>query len=138
MGRRPPAAGREPSQRQLRVGEALRHVLSGLLRRGVGHNPLLTDAQLTVSEVRVSPDLRHAVVFVTELGGELRPQVRAALEQAAPLLRGEAARQTHLKYAPNLTFEPDTSFAEAARMEALIARERATVGKRGENDDGAS
>jgi ribosome-binding factor A len=138
MGRRPTAAGREPSQRQLRVGEALRHVLSELLRRGVGHNPLLADAQLTVSEVRVSPDLRHAVVFVTELGGELRPQLRAALEQAAPLLRGEASRQTHLKYAPNLSFEADTSFAEAARIEALIARERATVGDRGENDDGVS
>jgi len=138
MGRRPPGNGREPSQRQLRVGEGLRHVLSELLRRGVARSQLLADAQLTVSEVRVSPDLRHAVVFVTELGGELRPELLAALERAAPVLRGEAARQTHLKYAPQLTFEADTSFAEAARIEALIAKERATVEDRSENDDGLS
>ena len=76
MGRRSAHAGGGPSQRQLRVGEELRHVLAELLMRGGLRAPALAEAQLTVSEVRVSADLRHAVVFVTELGGEL--QRRAA------------------------------------------------------------
>ena len=99
--------------------------------------PGLTDAQLTVSEVRVSADLRHAVVFVTELGGELSPERLEALQRAAPQLRGEAARRMRLKYAPDLSFRPDRSFAEAARIEALLAKERTAVGRDREDDDGA-
>ena len=125
------------SQRQLRVGEGLRHVLAELLLRGEVHDPLLSESQLTVAEVRVTPDLRQAVVYVTELGGELRAEVRDALERAAPFLRGEAARRMHLKYAPELSFRADRSFSEAARIEALLATERSTLERQREDDDGA-
>jgi ribosome-binding factor A len=138
MGRRSARAGAGPSQRQLRVGEELRHVLADLLMRDGLRAPALAGAQLTVSEVRVSADLRHAVVFVTELGGELPPGRLEALERAAPQLRGEVTRRMRLKYAPDLTFRPDRSFAEAARIEALLAEERAAVGSAvHEDDDGA-
>jgi ribosome-binding factor A len=134
MGRRSHAGG--PSQRQLRVGEALRHALAELLRRGGLREPALADANLTISEVRISADLRHALVFVTELGGDLPPERLEALQRVAPLLRGEVARRLHLKYAPELAFRADASFAEAARIEALLARERAAVGADREDDDG--
>ena len=137
MGRRSASAGGGPSQRQLRVGEELRHVLAELLMRGHLREPALADAQLTVSEVRISADLRHAVVFVTELGGEVRPERLEALQRAAPQLRGEVTRRMRLKYAPDLTFRPDRSFAEAARIEALLAEERTAVGWDREDDDDA-
>jgi ribosome-binding factor A len=135
MARRAAAAG-QPSQRQLRVGEELRHVVAELLARGHLREPALANARFTVSEVRVSADLRHALVFVTELGGELRPERLEALQRVAPQLRGEVTRRMRLKYAPELTFRPDRSFAEAAHIEALLARERAAVGH-DEDDDGA-
>jgi ribosome-binding factor A len=98
----------------------------------------LADAAVTVSEVRISPDLRHAVVFVTELGGELGSGRLEALQRAAPMLRGEVARRLQLKYAPDLAFRADRSFAEAARIEALLAQERAAVRFDREDDDGAN
>ena len=137
MGSQRPPAGPQQSQRQLRVGEALRHVLAELLMRGAVHDPLLAEANLTVSEVRMSRDLRHAVAYVTELGGELRGELLEALERAARYLRGEAARRIHLKYAPTLVFRVDPSFAEAARIDALLARERASLDQAREDDDGA-
>jgi ribosome-binding factor A len=136
MGRRSAGAGGGPSQRQLRVGEALRHVLAELLMRGGWREPALADARFTVSEVRISADLRHAVVFVTELGGDLRPERLEALQRVAPPLRGEVTRRMRLKYAPDLTFQPDRSFAEAARIEALLEKERTAVGLDREDDDG--
>jgi ribosome-binding factor A len=138
MGRRAAHPGGGSSQRQLRVGEALRHALAELLMRGDLREPGLAGATLTVSEVRISPDLRHAVVFVSELGGELDPHRLEALRREAPLLRGEVARRLRLKYAPDLAFRADRSFAEAARMEALLAKERAAVQSDGEDDDGAA
>jgi ribosome-binding factor A len=137
MGRRGAPARAGPSQRQLRVGEGLRHVLAELLIRGEVHDPLLAESHITVSEVRVSPDLRQADVFVIELGGNLRAEVRNALSRAAPRLRGEVARRLHLKFAPALSFQADTTFGEAARIEALLAAERATL-KHPEDGDGSS
>jgi ribosome-binding factor A len=137
MARRRTAAGSGPSQRQLRVGEGLRHVLAELLLRGGRHDPLLSESHLTVAEVRVTPDLRHAVVYVTELGGGLRAELRQALERAAPRLRGEAARRLHLKYAPELSFRADRLFDQAAHIEALLATERALLERQREDDDGA-
>ena len=138
MGSQRPPAGPQQSQRQLRVGEALRHVLAELLMRGVVHDPLLAEANLTVAEVRMSRDLRHAVAYVTELGGDLRAELLEALTRAAPFLRGEAARRIHLKYAPTLSFQVDPSFAEAARIDALLARERASLERARGDDDGPS
>jgi ribosome-binding factor A len=136
MAHRRKRAAAGPSQRQLRVGEGLRHVLAELLLRGELHDPLLAASHLTVAEVRVTPDLRHATAYVTELGGRLRPAVRQALERAAPRLRGEAARRLHLKYAPELTVRADPSFEEAARIEGLLATERRTLERWREDDDG--
>jgi ribosome-binding factor A len=124
------------TQRQLRVGEQMRHVLAELLVRGEVHDPGLREASLTISEVRVARDLRRAVVFVIELGGELRPETGAALARATPFLRGEIARRMHLKYAPDLVFEADPSFAEAARIERLIAEERDRLARKGSDPDG--
>jgi ribosome-binding factor A len=136
MGGQRVPAGAQQSQRQLRVGEALRHVLAELLMRGAVHDPALAEARLTVSEVQVSRDLRHAVAYVTELGGDLGDELLDALNRAAPYLRGEAARRVHLKYAPTLVFRSDPSFAEAARIDALLARERETLDRTREDDDG--
>jgi ribosome-binding factor A len=126
-------AGR-PSQRQLRVGENLRHALAELLGRHDQSDPVLAAADVTVAEVRISPDLRHAVAFVTELGGGLREEVAAALASAAPWLRGELARRVRLRYAPELTFRADTTFDEAARIEELLARERTILDRVGAAD----
>jgi ribosome-binding factor A len=136
MGGQRGPGGPEQSQRQLRVGEALRHVLAELLMRGQVHDPVLAAAHLTVSEVRMSRDLRHAIAYVTELGGDLRSDTLKALERAAPFLRGEAGRRVQLKYAPTLSFRVDPSFAEAARIDDLLARERAELARAHEDDDG--
>ena len=128
------------NQRQLRVGERLRHVLADLFSRGVVHDPVIAETPLTISEVRITRDLRQATVYVTELGGDLSPEVEAALKRATPFIRGEVARQSNLKYAPNLTFRADETFAESARIDALLdqARGRPAGGGRddGELDEG--
>jgi ribosome-binding factor A len=136
MAHRRKRAAAGPSQRQLRVGEGLRHVLAELLLRGELHDPLLAASHLTVAEVRVTPDLRHATVYVNELGGGLRPAVRQALERAAPRLRGEAARRLHHKYAPEQTIRADPTIGEAARLEGLLETERRTLERWREDDDG--
>jgi ribosome-binding factor A len=114
---------RQPSQRQLRVGEAIRHALADLLRPGALHDPALENASITVTEVRVSPDLRAATAFVMPLGGARIEETVAALNRAAPVLRGQAARAVRLKFAPSLRFEVDRSFEEADRIERLLRRD---------------
>lgn len=134
LSRRPRAASGE-SQRQLRVGEAVRHALVDLLVRGAVHDPVVAGASLTVSEVRMSRDLRQATIFLSELGSDaLRPELRAALARAAPFLRGELARRVNLKYAPELHFRQDESYAEAARIGAVLAAEQRDLEG---DDDGA-
>lgn len=137
MGGRRSSGRAGQSQRQLRVGEAMRHVLAELLLRGVAHDPVLTEAHVTVSEVRMSRDLRHANAYVTVLGGEPADELLEALARAAPFLRGETARRLNLKFAPKLSFQVDRSFAEAARIDGLLAQERATLARIHEDDDGA-
>ncbi|MEL6965558.1 MAG: 30S ribosome-binding factor RbfA [Pseudomonadota bacterium] len=133
--------GGELNQRQLRVGERLRHILSDLFSRGAVHDPVIAETPLTISEVRVTRDLRQAIVYVVELGGGLSDDVKAALERAAPFLRGEVARAANLKYAPSLTFRPDETFAESARIDALLDEARRSHGipsVDGQADDGGS
>ncbi len=108
------------SQRQLRVAERMRHLLAEHLLRGELHDPRLAGASLTVSEVRVSPDLKNATVFTAALGREPTPEALAALQRASAHLGGWLARQMHLKYAPRLRFVADESFARADRIERLI------------------
>lgn len=107
--------------RLLRVGETVRHALSDILRRDTLQDPALSDASVTVSEVRISPDLRHATVFVLPLGGDNQDEVVEALQRAAPYLRGRLAGAVRLKYLPQLRFEADRSFDRASHVEDLLA-----------------
>src|SRR5215204_7296534 len=93
------AAG--PSQRQLRVGEAVRHAVSEMLTRGEVHDPVIEGHMITVPEVRMSPDLRLATVYVIPLGGRDEKEVLAALDRNKKYLRGEVARRVNLKFAPD-------------------------------------
>lgn len=111
--------GRAPSQRQLRVGEEIRHALAAIVQRAEFRDPDLAGRAITVTEVRVSPDLRNATVFVLPLDGEADPVVRA-LGRASAFLRGQLARAVRLKYMPALHFVHDESFDEAQRIEALM------------------
>jgi ribosome-binding factor A len=116
-----------PSQRQLRVGEQMRHLIAEILQRGELHDPALEGAGLIVSEVRVSPDLRHATVFAAELGRDLQEKTRERLARHGSSLGVRLAKEMHLKYAPRVKFVADQSFAEASHIEELIDRERAAL-----------
>jgi len=115
-------SAKPPSQRQLRVGEEIRHVLAWMLERGEIHDPGLAGTPVTVTEVRASPDLKNATVFVTPLGGGDARPVLEALRRARPFLRRTVAGRVDLKFVPDLAFEEDTSFARADRIEALLHR----------------
>ena len=111
-----------PSQRQLRVGEELRHALAQVLERGELHDPAVQDTPITVTEVRASPDLKNATVFVVPLGGdaEVTDRVLEGLGRAAPYLRRCLAEKVHLRHTPRLIFSADTSFDEAGRIDGLL------------------
>lgn len=108
------------SVRLLRVGEQVRHILSELLMRGDVHDPVLAAHSVSVTEVRMSPDLRHATVFVKPLLGADEADVLAALKRNARWLRGEVAKRVNLKYSAQLKFLPDESFDEATRIDSLL------------------
>jgi len=107
------------SVRLLRIGEQVRHVLAGVLGRGEVRDPVLETHIVSVSEVRVSPDLRIATAFVKALGGD-DDEVLAALRRNARFLRGEVARAMTTKYTPELKFRLDESYEEAGRIDALL------------------
>lgn len=109
-----------PSQRQLRVGEEVRHALAALFERGDFRDPDLASARITVTEVRASPDLRHMTVFVTRFGGGDASALLAALKRATPFLRARVSEAVRLKFAPDLVFRADTAIDRAARIEALL------------------
>jgi ribosome-binding factor A len=111
------------NQRALRVGEELRHALAHLLRPGELRDPALHEANITVTEVRLSPDLRNATAFVMPLTGAHAADIIAGLQRSAPYLRGRLARAVKLRHAPNLSFELDHAFDSAARITALLASE---------------
>jgi ribosome-binding factor A len=115
------ATGRAVSQRQRRVGEELRHMVAQVLRDCDYRDPVLRDASITVSEVRVSPDLRNATIYVMPLAGANAAAVLAALKRSAPFLRGLVARDLALRYAPNLVFALDETFDQAERISSLLA-----------------
>lgn len=117
-------SSKPPSQRQLRVGEEMRHVLATFLGRGELRDPVLKEASITVTEVRVSPDMKNATVFVMPLTGSGAEEVLEALRRAAPFLRGQVGREMALRYTPQLRFELDRSFDEAARIEAMLRSPR--------------
>jgi ribosome-binding factor A len=115
---REPAKG--PTQRSLRAGEVVRHALAEILARGEIHDPVIAAHLITVPEVRMSPDLRMATVYILPLGGHDAAVVLAALERNKRYLRGEIARRVNLKFAPDLRFRIDQRFEEAERVERLL------------------
>lgn len=129
-GRGAPAG---PSQRQLRAGELIRHALVEILREEEIADPDLAGVSVTVTEVRMSPDLRHALCFVEPLGGRDAGRVVGALNRSARFLRGRLGRGIDMKFTPDLKFAHDESFDEAARMEALFRDPRVAR----DLDDGA-
>ncbi|MEM1088371.1 MAG: 30S ribosome-binding factor RbfA [Pseudomonadota bacterium] len=125
MARRGGQNAGEPSQRQLRAGELVRHALVDVLAREDLHDVDLDGVMVTIGEVRCSPDLRHAHVFCSPLGAGSREQidkVAEALNRAAPFLRGKLGRQIEMKFTPQLHFIADHSYDDASDMDAVFRR----------------
>ncbi len=131
-GARPPAG---PTQRQLRAGELVRHALAELLREESLDDPDLAGVSVTVTEVRMSPDLRHAHCFVEPLGGVHAGEVVSALNRVAKYLRGRLGRMIDLKFTPDLRFLHDESFNEAARIDRLFDDPRVRRDLEAEGDE---
>jgi ribosome-binding factor A len=111
---------RAPSQRQRRVAEVMRHGLAEILARGELRHEALSGVSITVSEVRVSPDMRNATAFVIPLGGEKADAVIEGLTACAPYIRGVLGRQLQLRHAPQISFTLDNSFDYAERIDSLL------------------
>jgi len=109
-----------PSQRQLRVGEELRHAVASILERGDIRDPDVAGRPVTVTEVSVIPDLRNATVFVVPLGGGDTSVLLAGLKRVRPFLRHEVARMVQLRAVPDFSFVADTTFDTASRIDALL------------------
>ena len=114
------ASDKAPSQRQLRAGELIRHALAEILTRGEVHDPVIENHVITVPEVRVTPDLRLATVYVMPLGGRDESEVLSALERNKRFLRGELAHRINMKFAPEIRFRIDERFDEAERIDKLL------------------
>lgn len=112
------------SVRLLKVGEQVRHVISELLMRQEVHDDVLSAHSVSVTEVRMSPDLRHASVFVKSLLGADEPEVLKAMRTNTAFFQREVAQRLKLKYAAKLKFLPDESFDEASRIDALLSDPR--------------
>lgn len=111
-----------PSQRQLRVGEQLRHIIAETLQRGHFHDEALLDAgKITVTEVRVSPDLKNATAYVLALGGENMDAILPALNEAAQTFQKDFGKKAQLKFTPKLRFKIDDSFENATRLDSILS-----------------
>jgi ribosome-binding factor A len=120
------------SVRLLRVGEQVRHVLSELLQRGEVHDDVLQSHLVSITEVRMSPDLRHATVFVKPLLGQDEEKVLKALRQNTAFLQREVARRVRMKYAAKLKFIPDESFEEGGHIDAILRSPKVAQDSEGE------
>lgn len=130
------ATGAAPSQRMLRIGELIRHKLSEMLIRGEIHDDTIASHVITISEVRMSPDMKLATVYVMPLGGkDIRPVI-TALDRHKRYIRAELAHTVNLRYAPEVRFREDESFEEATRIDRLLdsPRVQADVKKDGEEE----
>ncbi|MBN9145839.1 MULTISPECIES: 30S ribosome-binding factor RbfA [unclassified Novosphingobium] len=139
MARHQTSTPENRSVRLLKVGEQVRHVISDLLTRQMVHDDVLTAHSVSVTEVRMSPDLRHATVFVKPLLGQDEEIVLKALRTNIAFFQKEVAGKLKLKYAAKIKFLPDESFDEASRIDALLAdpRVRRDIGEHGdEQGDG--
>jgi len=117
-----PSRGAGPTQRQLRVGEEIRHALAEIFLRTEFHDPALAAAHLTISEVRMSPDLKHALVFITRLGNQDITPLLPALRRVAPFLRAQVAPRLGLRVTPEIKFMADAALEEATRINRLLHR----------------
>lgn len=127
-------------QRQLRVGEEIRHALSAIFMRGELHEAALRDVSITVSEVRVSPDLKNATAYVMPLGGSNREEILDALREQAMSLRSMVGSKIRMKFTPRLSFRLDNSYDEAHRINTLLQQPdviRDVRGEQIEDDDEA-
>lgn len=113
-----------PTQRQLRVGELIRHELAAILTRGEIHEPALAKTVISVTQVRLSPDLKLATCYIMPLGGQDEKPIIAALDGHKRYLRGEIAHRVNLKFAPELRFRRDETFDEALRIDRLLYSEK--------------
>jgi ribosome-binding factor A len=111
-----------PSQRQLRVGEEIRHALAEVFERGAVHDPAVAGIPLTVAEVRVSPDLRNATAYVMRLGGGDMSEVLKGLRKARAFLRHEVGARMATKFTPDLRFEVDPTYDYAAHIDDILHR----------------
>lgn len=114
------AKQKQPGQRQLRVGELIRHAISDILLRGEIFDPRLEKTSVTVSEARVSPDLKNATVFVMPLAGTNQETVMEGLQDQAPQIRKLVSNQIRQKFMPKLHFKLDKSFDEASKIESIL------------------
>lgn len=127
--------GPGPSQRQLRVGELIRRTLSDVLMQGDVHDPELNGMSITVSEVRISPDLKIATVYVLPLGGGRREEAIKALARNKGELRRQITKQMNLKYAPDLRFVIDETFDKMDETRALFQQDKVRQDLDGGGDD---
>ena len=118
------AASHGPTQRQLRAGELIRHALVEILREEDLQDPALAGVSVTVTEVRMSPDLRHALCFVEPLGGGHAAEVTAALNRVSRFLRGRLGHVIDMRFTPALKFVHDQSFDVAEKMNRLLSDPR--------------
>jgi ribosome-binding factor A len=117
-----PARTAAPTQRQLRVAEEIRHVLAAIFARREFRDPELFDADITVSEVRLSPDLKHATAFISRLGRSDVDALLPVLKRVAPWLRSQVAHALPLRYTPELSFQPDQALDYATKINQLMQR----------------
>ncbi|MCF8508439.1 MAG: 30S ribosome-binding factor RbfA [Hyphomonadaceae bacterium] len=113
-----------PTQRQLRAGELIRHALTDILAREEFDDPALHGKSITITEVRISPDLKNATAFSAPLGGEDMAKTIEALNRVAGFLRGRLSREIDMRFTPILRFISDDSYDEARRIDQLLASER--------------
>jgi ribosome-binding factor A len=126
-----------PSQRQLRVGEMLRHALAEILNRNEIRDPDLDGVSVTITQVKPSPDMRYATVYCEPLGGQHAKEIVAALNRHKGFLRGEMGHLIATKFTPELRFVEDESFAEAEKIETILKSERVSrdLGTTEESED---
>ena len=139
MAKRKPNTPKTLSQRQLRAGELLRHALVSILQRGELRDPALEGVSITVTEVRPSPDLRQAKVYIAPLGGsgpDEAERVAKAVQKGASFLRGRLGREIDMKFTPELHFYADTTYDAASDIDALLSRPQVARDlQRGDEDE---
>jgi ribosome-binding factor A len=119
-----PHGAKGPSQRQLQAGELVRHALVDILRRENMRDPALHDVSITLSEARMSPDLKNATIFCSALGSGDAKTIADGLNRVSTFLRGRLGREVELRFTPHLNFIPDESYIEASHIESILASDK--------------